>query len=509
MINTIKNKSLSFAFLLALMLLFSIPFVSAANPGHSAASISSGTFESGNYTFPDSMFVTNYVGIGTNLPTMMLDVNGSVNVSGNKAKLYSPEICLSGSCITSWGGASLTESEVEAYIFDSDNTGSLTTTGSVTAATFDSGNGLTEIYDMDQDLKSSDNVNFGSITGSGKVTGSNLIDNGDDVILGTGAGSSSTSFQTAIGYYAGGANSGDYQTAIGADAGNGNSGDSQTAIGADAGNGNSGSSQTAIGFRAGNGNSGVSQTAIGFGAGFSNSGSSQTVLGYSAGDSNRGDNQIALGYFAGHLNSGDNITAVGYQASYLGAGNRTVALGFNVLNSNNNSDVIAIGYSPNAVASGQFILQDSAVNAVPLMQGNLTSGSLGINLSSPAGALDVGGSICISGDCISSWNGAGSQLTESEVEAYIFDSDNTLTGSWNVAASGTNDINFDSNTFVVDSSANGVGIGTDTPLKKLDVSNGTQSLTIDPSAANVTINTTGSSDLIITSSGGNVVIQLG
>jgi len=44
---------------------------------------------------------TGDVGIGTAAPTQKLDVNGSVNVSGS-SKLYAPEICLAGSCQTSW-----------------------------------------------------------------------------------------------------------------------------------------------------------------------------------------------------------------------------------------------------------------------------------------------------------------------------------------------------------------------------------------------------------------------
>ena len=48
---------------------------------------------------------TGRLGIGTSSPTQTLDVNGSVNVSGASAKLYAPEICLNGSCQTSWSGS--------------------------------------------------------------------------------------------------------------------------------------------------------------------------------------------------------------------------------------------------------------------------------------------------------------------------------------------------------------------------------------------------------------------
>ncbi|MDD5086168.1 MAG: hypothetical protein PHV16_00260 [Candidatus Nanoarchaeia archaeon] len=52
---------------------------------------------------------TGNVGIGTLSPTQKLDVNGSVNVSGASAKLYSPEICLDGDCKTGWPTAGGTD----------------------------------------------------------------------------------------------------------------------------------------------------------------------------------------------------------------------------------------------------------------------------------------------------------------------------------------------------------------------------------------------------------------
>ncbi len=57
-----------------------------------------------------------------------------------------------------------------------------------------------------------------------------------------------------------------------------------------------------------------------------------------------------------------------------------------------------------------------------------------------------------------------------------------------------------------------VGIGTTTPLAKLDVSNSTQGLIFNPtggSGDSPIINTTGSTNVTITSSGGSVIIQLG
>jgi len=80
MINKFNYNSLSFVFIvLAFAILTS--FVSAADPGHGAAVIGSGTFESGNFVFSNNLTInrnllvggnnffvnnaTGYVGIGT------------------------------------------------------------------------------------------------------------------------------------------------------------------------------------------------------------------------------------------------------------------------------------------------------------------------------------------------------------------------------------------------------------------------------------------------------------
>lgn len=54
-----------------------------------------------------------------------------------------------------------------------------------------------------------------------------------------------------------------------------------------------------------------------------------------------------------------------------------------------------------------------------------------------------------------------------------------------------------------------VGIGTTAPSETLEISDGTKGLTVDPTVSSPTINTTGTTNVTITSSGGSVIIQLG
>lgn len=95
-----------------------------------------------------------------------------------------------------------------------------------------------------------------------------------------------------------------------------------------------------------------------------------------------------------------------------------------------------------------------------------------------------------------------------------FSSDGSLTLNGNLSTLGTSNTisgntNFDGGTLFVDKSNDRVGIGTTAPGKKLEVSNSTQGITFDPTVTSPTINTTATTNLTITSSAGNVIIQLG
>jgi len=91
--EAMTKRILNWFFLVATVLFLSLFSFSvlAADPGHGAGVIGSADFESGNYSFPDSLIV-NYsayfatsggnVGIGTTTPTHTLNVVGDINATG-------------------------------------------------------------------------------------------------------------------------------------------------------------------------------------------------------------------------------------------------------------------------------------------------------------------------------------------------------------------------------------------------------------------------------------------
>ncbi|MCF7910500.1 SUMF1/EgtB/PvdO family nonheme iron enzyme, partial [Candidatus Pacearchaeota archaeon] len=232
--------------------------------------------------------------------------------------------------------------------------------------------------------------------------------------VGYSAGRENTGIsQTALGYYAGYQNTGNYQTALGHAAGYQNTGNYQTALGHVAGRENTGISQTALGYYAGYQNTGISQTALGHLAGYQNTGNYQTALGYLAGRENTGISQTALGYYAGYQNTGISQTALGHYAGYQNTGNYQTAVGYVAGHSNSGDRVIGIGYeatrnntatADDVVAIGyqagkdntdanQFIIKQANVNSVPLIQGNFSSGNVGIGTTSPSRVLEVNGNV--------------------------------------------------------------------------------------------------------------------
>nr|BDD43793.1 hypothetical protein 12 [Spirochaetaceae bacterium] len=135
-----------------------------------------------------------------------------------------------------------------------------------------------------------------------------------------------------------------------------------THVGADAGSLGV-ESQTAVGYSAGGNNTGIRQTAIGYEAGKDNTGSYQTAVGMSAGRNNSGLRVTALGYSAAEDNTANNVVAIGYEA---GKGN---------------------------TEHDKFIVKQGNVSATPLIQGDFSSGRIGINQTDPTYTFDVNGTM--------------------------------------------------------------------------------------------------------------------
>jgi hypothetical protein len=103
--------------------------------------------------------------------------------------------------------------------------------------------------------------------------------------------------------------------------------------------------------------------------------------------------------------------------------------------------------------------------------------------------------LCLNGDCKTAWPSGSTDSGWSD--------GGTIVG----LVTGTNDVNATS--LYVDNANSKVGIGTSNPSRALDVNDGSKGITFDPSASKPTINTTASSDLLIASSSGNVIVQIG
>jgi hypothetical protein len=270
-------------------------------------------------------------------------------------------------------------------------------------------------------------IAIGSNTGS-NILGTTLLgyqagyNNSEDLItaLGAYAGYQNTGDNAVtLGYGAGQQNTGDSITVVGLQAGYQNIGNSTTLVGYLAGDTNTGNSLTAVGAYAGQQNTGTSNTIMGYAAGQQNTGSSVTAVGSQAGYNNTGDYLTSLGINAGYLNSGDDVTAIGYLAGGINQGNSTVLLGREAGYNNTGNDVVAIGYQAgkdNTVAN-QFILKQANINAVPLIQGDFSSGYVGIGTATPQNILNIVGDSNTTGTIY--WNNVNVSAYNSTMKAYV------------------------------------------------------------------------------------------
>ena len=194
--------------------------------------------------------------------------------------------------------------------------------------------------------------------------------------------------------------SGVRQTALGYQAGKGASGDSILAVGYQAGINNTGISQIVMGRKTGQKNTGNYQIAIGEDTGLNNTGSFQLALGFQSALHNTGVQQISIGYISGQFNKGDREIAIGVQSGYLNTGNDSIGIGFSSIFGNSGNNVLALGRraGENNVDDNQFIVKMKEINTIPLIQGNFSSGFLGIGTTSPGAKLEVNGFTMLGSD---------------------------------------------------------------------------------------------------------------
>ena len=96
--------------------------------------------------------------------------------------------------------------------------------------------------------------------------------------------------------------------------------------------------------------------------GYASKSNFSTYVGEYAGNANVANLVVGIGYYSAYQNKGNNSLFIGFESSYQNGGNNTIAIGYQAGKMNTLSD--------------QFIVKQTNVNAVPLIQGNFSSGIL-------------------------------------------------------------------------------------------------------------------------------------
>jgi len=282
------------------------------------------------------------------------------------ANITTVGVLVAGSLGTNFGNISIGSSTITT-------TGALaagtTTVGALVCTTIDTGNGATEIYDMNQDLRSDDTVTFASVTTTGTISlggkltaGSNEIE-GSNFDINGGTIDGVTSFNgTEI------VTSATNNLGIGVDALN--------TIG-------TGDYNVAFGDRALYGlGTGISNTAIGYNSAQNTTeGDENTVVGYQALNTNiSGDGNVAVGSLSLHLcSTGGLNTALGISALYNTTGSNNTAIGKSA------GDNITSGSSN--IMIGADVDADSATGSNQLNIGGAIKGNLSTNAVTLPGTL--------------------------------------------------------------------------------------------------------------------------
>lgn len=174
-------------------------------------------------------------------------------------------------------------------------------------------------------------------------------------------------------------------------------------VGEYAGSFNTGNDLTAIGYKAGFGNTENENTIVGSWAGTKSAGAigrGNTMMGYAAGYDSDGAYNVHLGYQVGYGSVGDTNIFIGEEAGIDSKINFSIGIGQEAGRDSTGEYNVFIGYEAgnDLTISNAFILKQSRVNKIPLIQGNFSSGFVGIGTTSPTTTLDVNGSVNITGD---------------------------------------------------------------------------------------------------------------
>ncbi len=235
---------------------------------------------------------------------------------------------------------------------------------------------------------------------------------------------------------------------------------------------------------------------FGYKAGYSNtSGFSNNFFGYNAGyTTGSGDRNSFFGHQAGYLNvDGDNNSYFGYTAGYSATGNGNVFIGSNAGYNSTGSSNIFLGYQAgyNETGSNKLYIENSNSSS-PLIYGDFSSdiltvnGSVGIGTTTPTSILHT----IASGAKTAGYIGNLLTNTATSSTASVLKTGLSVlsTGTWD----GTTAVNRGLYVNATGGTTNyaaifeggNVGIGTTSPVPKLDVDGGIRAdmVTSDPCA---------------------------
>jgi hypothetical protein len=291
--------------------------------------------------------LTDNLSIGTTTSTAKLSVHGAINISnkayglliGGERMMYASttnqSVALGRNAGATWNGA---EYGIVAIGYDAGRFSS--TTNSFENTYIGIAAGRNDV--------GWDNTIVGAWAG-------NLNSGNENSIFGAYAAENNTGNQNFIaGYLAGNSNTGNFNNLIGEEAGLANTGNYNDILGFNAGANNSSYENVIIGYFAGENNTDYQNVLIGSKAGRNNAGPDNVMLGWSAGHDNTATGSVMIGHSAGFYNIGLRGTFLGYEAGFINNGDYAVSLGY-LAGSNNSGDFNNfLGYQAGLYNNGDY-----------------------------------------------------------------------------------------------------------------------------------------------------------